>query len=399
MATGPGTDRRAPAKMLAVDANAAVRELVEGQIAEGRQIGVQVCAYVHGEKVIDVVAGNRGPDDARPVEPDSLFLSFSTTKGITALALHQLADRGLIDYEAPVVTYWPAFGRHGKDKLTVAQAMSHQAGLYDLPDPLLPEHLTDWDAALARIEDAVPAWEPGTATGYHAVTYGWIAGGIIAGACGRHVSEVIRTEIAEPLGVADEFFVGLPADPAVEARLTTLAIVPAGDGLPIPDDAPFYRAMPKGMWPHFNELPFRRAAMPGANGHFSARALAKMYGALANGGEIGGVRLVSPGRIASMQQLRTAEVDRVLMTAIRKNCGFFLGGLGPDLQGNLVHGPMGPRETAFGHPGAGGSVGFADPEIGLGVGLTINKMAYPVPGTGTTLEICDLIRSLVEGQG
>ncbi|MFN0092444.1 MAG: serine hydrolase domain-containing protein [Acidimicrobiales bacterium] len=379
-------------------ANEAVQELVERQIAEGRQIGVQVCAYVHGEKLVDVAAGRRGPDDARPVEADSLFLSFSTTKGVTALALHQLADRGVIDYEQPVAAYWPAFGAHGKDRLTVAQAMSHQAGLHALPSPVLPEHLTDWDAAIARLENAVPAWAPGTATGYHAVTYGWIAGGIIAGATGRTVQEVIRAEIAEPLGVADELLVGLPDDPAVDARLTTLEIVVAGEGLPIPDDAPFYEAMPKAIWPHFNGMAFRRAVMPGANGHFSARALAKMYGALANGGEIDGVRLVSPARIAAMQQLRTDAMDLVLMTPLRKNCGFFLGGLLPDLQGNLVHGPLGPRERAFGHPGAGGSVGFADPEIGLGAAITVNKMSYPLPGEGVTLEICDLLRSLVGDQ-
>ncbi|MEZ5232548.1 MAG: serine hydrolase domain-containing protein [Acidimicrobiales bacterium] len=377
-----------------MEANAAVQELIDRQVAEGTQIGVQVCAYRNGEPFVDVVAGIRGPGDARPVEPDSLFLSFSATKGVTALAVHQLADRGLLDYDAPVAQYWPAFGAHGKDRLTVAQAMSHQAGLHALPKPLQPEHLTDWDAALRRMEEGVPAWEPGTGTGYHAVSYGWIAGGIVAGVTGRHIQDVIRTEIAEPLGVGRELLVGIPEDPEVEARLTTLEIVPAGTGLPIPDEAPFYEAMPKPMWPHFNELPFRRAVMPGANGHFSARALAKMYGALANGGEIDGVRLVSPERIAAMQQLRTDEVDKVLMVSIRKNCGFFLGGLGPDLDGNLVHGPMGPRESAFGHPGAGGSVGFADPELGLGVAVIINKMAYPNPGEGTTLEICDLIRSL-----
>lgn len=377
--------------------NQAVQHLLERQIAGGQQIGVQVCAYQHGRKIMDVVAGTRGPDDPRPVEPDSLFLSFSTTKGVTALVLHQLADCGLIDYDAPVTTYWPGFAKHGKDRLTVAQAMSHQAGLHALPHPVQPEHLTDWDAAIARLEDTVPAWEPGTATGYHAVTYGWIAGAIIEGASGRSVSDLVQTEIARPLGMEGEMYIGIPEDAAVEARLTTLDLVAAGEGMPIPDDAPFYQAMPKPIWPHFNGMAFRRASMPGANGHFTARALAKMYGALANGGEIDGARLVSAERIAAMQVCRTNEVDRVLMTAIRKNTGFFLGGLGPDLNGNLVHGPMGARETVFGHPGAGGSVGFADPEIGLGVGLTINKMVYPMPGEGTTLEICDLIRSLVGG--
>ena len=377
-------------------ANAAVQELIDRQVADGRQIGVQVSAVLRGGPFVDVVAGRRGPDDDRRVEPDSLFLSFSTTKGITALAVHQLADDGVLDYDTPVASYWPAFAANGKDKVTVAQAMSHQCGLHAMPNPLQPEHLTDWEAAIARMEDGIPAYEPGTATGYHAVTYGWIAGGIVQAVTGRRVEEVIRTRIAEPLGLDRELFVGLPEDPEVESRLTTLEIIAAGQGMPIPEDAPFYEAMPKAMWPHFNHMPFRRAVMPGANGHFTARALARMYGALANGGEIDGVRLVSGERITEMQRVRTDQVDLVLGAPVRKDTGFFLGGLGPDLEGNLVHGPMGPRETAFGHPGAGGSIGFADPEIGLGVGVTLNKMSYPDPGHGVTLEICDLLRELVQ---
>ncbi len=378
-----------------MDDNGAVLELLNRQIAEGRQIGVQVAAYVGGEKTIDVAAGVMGPNDGRPVQPDSLFLSFSSTKGPSALVVHQLADRGIIEYDKPVADYWPEFAQNGKGKITVAQAMSHQAGLHAMPADFRPEHLTDWDAALAYVAAGTPAWEPGTGTGYHAVTYGWLVGGIVRGATGRHFSEVIRTEVAEPLGIADEFFVGIPDEPGVTNRLTTLEIVAAGTGLPIPDDSFFYQAMPKPIWPHFNSMEMRTACMPGANGHFSARALARMYGALANGGSIDGVALVTPERIAAMQKLQTADVDRVLGAAIRKNTGFFLGGLGPDLQGNLVHGPQGPRETAFGHAGAGGSVGFADPELGLGVAVTLNKMSFPNPGEGVTLEICDLIRSLL----
>ena len=373
----------------------AVQALLESQIEQGRQIGVQVSATVAGEPFLDAVAGTMGPADPRPVHGDSLFLSFSSTKGPAALIIHQLADRGLLDYDTPVAHYWPAFGANGKQDMTVAQAMSHQGGLHAMPAPFVPEHITDWDAGIARIEQAVPAWTPGTSTGYHAVTYGWIAGGIVAAVTGRHISDVIRTEIAEPLGIANEFFVGTPNDPALLGRFATLEIMAAGTGLPIPEDSPFYEAMPKAMWPHFNTLAFRQACLPSGNGHFSARALAQMYGALANGGEIGGVRLVSSDRIASMQKLQTDDVDRVLGTAIRKNTGFFLGGIGPDLSGGLVHGALGPRESAFGHSGAGGSVGFADPEIGLGMAVTVNKMAYPEPGTGVTLEICDLIRSLV----
>jgi CubicO group peptidase (beta-lactamase class C family) len=314
---------------------------------------------------------------------------------VAALAVHQLADRGLLDYEAPVSEYWPAFAANGKGAITVAQAMSHQGGLHAMPSPFAVPHLLDWDAGIARIESGEPAWQPGTATGYHAVTFGWLVGGIVAGVSGRHIQEWIRTEIAEPLGVADELYVGIPDDLDIGARCAVLDVAVAGEGLPIPDDSPFYEAMPKVMWPHFNHAPLRRACLPSGNGHFSARALARMYAALANGGEIGGTRLVSGDRIAAMQHMVTDDVDVVLGVPIRKNTGFFLGGLGPDLEGNLVHGPMGPNPDAFGHPGAGGSVGFADPDLGLGMAVTINKMAYPNPGEGTTLAICDLVRSLM----
>lgn len=375
----------------------AVDELLVRQLREGAQIGVQVCAYVHGERVVDVVAGTMGPGDDRPVESDSLFLSWSSTKGPTALLVHQLADRGALDLDAPVAAYWPAFAANGKDQVTIAQAMSHQVGLHALPKPFALEHVLDWDACVKGIEDGVPAWEPGTATGYHAMTWGWIVGGIVAAVTGRHIKELFRSEIAEPLGVAEEFFVGIPDDPDVVRRLATLEIVAPSEGLPIdvPEDSMFLEAMPVEPFQHFNSMPVRQACMPAANGHFTARALAAMYGALANRGELGGTRLVSEAAIEHMRDLQTDDIDHVLGVAVRKNTGFFLGGLSPDLDGNLVHGAMGPCETAFGHAGAGGSIGFADPDIGLGMAVTLNKMSYPLPGEGVTLEICDLVRSLI----
>jgi CubicO group peptidase (beta-lactamase class C family) len=366
--------------------DAKVQALIDRQVAEGRQIGVQVCAYKDGKIVADACAGQMGPEDTRPVKPDTLFLSFSTTKGIAALAVHQLADRGLLDYDAPVAKYWPAFGQHGKEELTVAQAMSHQAGLHAMPVPFRPEHITDWDAGIRRMEEGIPAWEPGTATGYHAVTYGWIAGGIVQGATGRHIKDVIRDQIALPLGLANDLLVGIPD--GLDERLSTLEISSGMDALPLPEDHDMFKAMPKAMWPYFNGMPFRKACLPSGNGHFTARALAKMYAALAGDGSIDGVRLVSPERIKAMQRVMTRETDRVLMVPISKGIGFMMGG-----EANGIHGPHGRRQTSFGHPGAGGSIGFADPEVGLAVGVTLNKMQSPLPGEGTTLEICDLIRA------
>jgi CubicO group peptidase (beta-lactamase class C family) len=367
--------------------NSAVQDLVQRQIEAGQQIGVQVCAYMDGRPIVEVVAGRIGPADPRPVLPDTLFSSFSTTKGVAATALHILADRGLIEYDAPVARYWPEFAAAGKERITVAQAMSHQAGLHAMPAPATIEHLLDWQAGLDWVANGAPAWEPGTATGYHGITYAWVAGGIVQGATGRHIKDVIREEIAEPLGVAHEMFCGIPD--GVEHRLATLQGPPPGSmPMPIPPDHDFFKAMPADLgWSLYNDMRVRRACLPSANGHFSARALARMYGALANGGAIDGVRLVSPERIPLMQQILTEEVDRVLFMPIPKGIGFMFGGAATG-----VTGVFGPRRTAFGHSGAGGSTAFADPEVGLAIAVTLNQMQMSLQGEGPTFEICDLIR-------
>lgn len=365
--------------------NAKAAELIQRQIAEGRQLGVQVCAYKDGERIVDCWAGTMGPEDPRPVRSDTLFNCFSTTKGVAATALHILADRGQIDYDAPVASYWPEFAANGKQNITVAQAMSHQAGLHAMPVPYTLEFLVDWQAGLDWIANGTPAWEPGTATGYHAITYAWLVGGIVQGATGRHIKDVIREEIAERLGIADQMYVGIPE--GIEDRLASLQQAPLAAQIPIPPDHDFFKAMPVNREVSFNDMRVRQACLPSANGHFSARALAKMYGALANGGEIDGVRLVSPERIPIMQRIVIEEVDRVLMQPIPKGVGYMMGG--PQ---NGVVGVAGPRRTAFGHSGAGGSTAYADPEAGLAFAVTINQMQNSLQGEGPTFEIADLIR-------
>ena len=359
--------------------NSKVHDLLLKQIGDGRQVGVQVCAYKDGKVVVDTCAGQMGPDDSRPVRPDTLFCVFSCTKGLAAFAVNLLADQGLIEYDVPVAKYWPEFAVNGKDKVTVAQAMSHQAGLHAMPRPFRVEDLTDWDAGIKRTAEGVPAYEPGSATGYHAVTFAWIAGGIVKGATGRHIKDVMNEEVARPLGLESELYVGIPD--GVEDRLATLKIWTIADAIPAESD--FLKAMPREQWVFFNEMTVRKACLPSGNGHFTARAMAKMYAVLASGGELDGVRLVSPERIPQMRTLMTKDVDRVLGTPLPKGVGFFLGG------GNA----MGPRQTSFGHPGAGGSIGFCDPEVGLSVGVAANLMLQSLPGEGPTDEICNLIRT------
>jgi CubicO group peptidase (beta-lactamase class C family) len=366
---------------------AKVRELVDQQIATGTQLGVQVSAYRYGEPIFDVVGGAMGADDPRPMQLDSLSNCFSTTKGVAATALHILADRGQIDYDAPVARYWPAFATHGKGAVTVAQAMSHQAGLHAMPPDATIDTLTDWQGGLDWIANGTPAWEPGTATGYHAFTYAWVVGGIVQGATGRHIKDVIREEIAVPLGVQDELFVGIPD--GLEDRLTALDVAPRTDTTPaMTPSAEFLQAAPPTLGLLlFNDMRVRKACLPSANGHFSARALARMYGALANGGAIDGVRLVSPERLSLMQRILTHDVDRVLGLPIPKGVGYMFGGSWGE-----VASVSGPRETAFGHSGAGGSTAFADPEVGLAVAVVPNRMHQVLQGEGPTDEICRLVR-------
>lgn len=367
-----------------------VYALLLDQIERGTQLGTQVCAYKDGEMIVDSWAGEIGPEDSRPVLADTLFPSFSTTKGVAATALHILADRGVIDYQAPVATYWPEFAANGKGTITVAQAMSHQSGLHAAP----PNDVAlDWDRAIDFIASGVPAWEPGTATGYHAITYAWVVGGIVQGASGRHIKDVIQEEIARPLGIEGEMYVGIPD--GVEGRLAWLQNPPpptaeqaaANPMAQLPADHDFFKAMPRTGGLNFNDMEVRKACIPSANGHFTARALAKMYAALANEGEVGGVRLVAPERIAAMSTVQVDTPDRVIFMPIRKSIGFFNGG---KTMGQ--HGATGPRETAFGHPGAGGSIAFADPEVGLSIAVTINKMQGTLQAEGPTFEICELIR-------
>jgi CubicO group peptidase (beta-lactamase class C family) len=379
-----------PAESIATNPvlNAKVHALLEQQAAAGWQRGVQVCAYLRGEPIVDTWLGVMGPKDPRPVGPDTLFSVFLTTKGIAALLVHILADRGLLDYDRPVAAYWPEFAANGKERVTVAQALSHQAGLHTVPTPNSIDLLENWDFMLDYIASLAPAWEPGTATGYHALTYAWVAGGIIEKASGRRFQELLATEIAEPLGIADSLFVGIPE--AVADRCATLFSVPQDEvrKFDLPPDHDRWKAMPMTADYSYNDLRVRKACIPSANGHVTARALARMYGALANGGCIDGVRLVSEGRIASMQRLETEAVDRVILEPRPKGIGFMLGG---PIDG--VVGVMGPRRTAFGHSGMGGSTGFADPETGLAIAVVPNRMTASLQGEGPTFEICELIRA------
>lgn len=372
--------------------NERVQRLLDKQVASGEEIGLQAAVYIDGELVVDAWAGVADEATGRPVDGDTLFTSWSTTKGFVATCIHILADRGQLDYDAPVATYWPEFAANGKAGVTVRHALTHRAGIPQMPAAVTPEMMTDWDAMCAAIAAHEPLWEPGTKTGYHAWTFGWILGEIVRRVDGRSLAHFAQEELCRPLGITD-FYLGIPD--AVEPRVATLRQDPQHLAN-TEDSTGLNRAV---IPPHVstaavvNRPDFRRASIPGGGGIMNARAIARHYAMLTNDGSLDGVRILSPGRVDLIRTLQTDEHDEVFGGPAYKGMGYFLGG-DPARGGNAT---MGPAESAFGHGGNGGSMGFADPERRLALGLTKNYMRAPVEGQSTTAQlVADLVRSYVD---
>src|SRR5262245_6617535 len=288
------------------DANQAVHTLLEELVADGTELGLQAVAYRNGELVIDAFAGTADRDSGRPVDGDTLFTSFSTTKGITATCIHLLAERGQLDYDDPITRYWPEFGQNGKERATLRDALTHRVGIPQMPAGLAPENLGDWEGMCTALAALPPLWEPGTATGYHAYTFGWILGEVLRRIDGRPIATFVQEEICAPLNAPD-IYMGIPDE--VEARVATLENAPPPEGAPVPPpDALIFKAIPPKVGVTgaiFNRPDVRRASIPAGGGIMSARSLARHYAALI--GELDGVRLLPAERIAVATELQTEE--------------------------------------------------------------------------------------------
>ncbi len=298
---------------------------------------------------------------------------WSTTKGVVALAVHLLADRGRLDLEAPVAEYWPEFAAAGKQDITVRQLLCHRAGLSGLREPQSVEDLCDWELTTARLAATEPWWEPGTVSGYHAFTWGHLVGEVVRRVSGLLPGDLLRKELTGPLDL--DFHLGLPA--AEDHRVAELVQPPP------PDDSAmaelFGQLHPAAVAALANPMVtaaegnleiWRRAQIPAANGHATARAVAALYGIAAFGGRHGDQRVLSPEAIERGRTGQGACVDLVL--------GAGLGGaetefaLGWGVGG--ARGSYGPNPRAFGHDGYGGSFGLADPENGVAAGYVMNRM-------------------------
>lgn len=332
------------------------------------ELGAAVCVEIDGRRVVDLWAGWADVARTRPWTADTLACVCSCTKGMTALAVHRLAERGLVDYDAPVATYWPEFAAAGKEGVTVRHLLTHAAGLNRLRDPLPPGGIYEWDTVVAALARETPFWDPGTAHGYHTLSFGHLNGEVVRRVDGRDLGTFFHEEIAAPFGV--DFFIGTPA--SEDHRIAELALPHEGSVLAgvaraalALDPATIERYDdPAILVPQtLNSIPWRRAQVPGANGHASARGLARVYGALMNDEGV-----LQPDTIALARTPQVHGPDRTRNEVTEYGLGFMTAGV------ERAH-QIGP--ASFGHGGAYGSVGLADPEARLGFGFVFNQLGEP----------------------
>jgi len=339
-------------------------------------VGAACCVYVDGRPVVDLWGGLADLHAGRPWREDTIQLVFSATKGVTAACVHLLAERGAVDLDAPVATYWPEFAARGKDRIPICWVLCHKAGLAAVDGDLTLEQVLAWKPVVAAIAAQAPNWPPGTAHGYHARSFGWILGEVVRRVTGRSIGRFLAEEIARPLGI--EFWIGLP-----RRELPRCArLLPAQDGTPSIADllgagSLTARVMtgPSGLFAYddtWNRAEVLMAEMPSSNGVGSARALARFYAALV--GEVDGFRILAPATVAAASAVQAEGPDRVILLTTRYGSGFMLP--------PMLAPACGAR--SFGHAGAGGCLGFADPEARVGFGYVTTRMKFEPTGDERT---------------
>jgi CubicO group peptidase (beta-lactamase class C family) len=343
-----------------------VQHAIDQLVESGAERGLQVAVYHNGRLVVDAVAGIADPAASRRVTSDTPFFSYSIGKGVAATVVHVLAERGVLDYNTPIAELWPEFGARGKEKATVRHALSQSVGVPGLPRGLTVEDMCDWDKMCAVIANAEPWWEAGAKIGYHAVTWGYIVGEIVRRASGKPISQVLREEVAGPLGVADELFFAVPL--SAQGRLARLEDAPIhpdmAAAMETSEDSPLLKLGPAECTTAAfgNRADVLSANIP-AGGTVTARAVARMYAALL--GEVDGVRLISPERLR--------EVSAVAMSGIDQIFGFpSAWGLGYSIEQSTSNAQE--SQTIFGVGGVGGSNAYADRERGIAFALTKNRL-------------------------
>jgi CubicO group peptidase (beta-lactamase class C family) len=375
-----------------------VREAFAANFSSHGDVGAAFCLYVKGRKVVDIWGGVADAKTGQKWDEDTLALVYSTSKGVSAICAHLLAQRGQLDLDAPVVDYWPEFGQAGKAHVPVRWLLSHRTGLPAIHRHLTPAEALAWDPAVEALASQTPVWEPGTKHGYHALTYGWLVGEVVRRATGNTLGEVLAKEVSGPLGL--DLWIGLPE--VEEPRVCRLIPVERMDLTPEqlnalpPERLQMLRAMasPDSLAMralnvtdppfNFNSREVHAGELPAGNAIGTARALAKLYAATVT--EIDGIRLLDPATVDDATREQANGPDQVLLVDTRFGSGFFL----PSPFSPL----MGPR--SFGHAGAGGSLAFADRDREVGFGYVMNKMQQNLSGDPRTADLIAAAKSATD---
>lgn len=347
-----------------------VRRAFEAGFVRHDELGAAVSVVVDGELVVDLWGGHRDEARSQPWERDTLVTIFSITKAVTSVCLAMLMERGRLDPSARVTDFWPEFGTAGKDAITVAELLSHRAGLPALRAPLETDAHVDWQRMTEALAAERPWWRPGRRIGYHVLTWGWLAGELLRRIDGRPLGRFLREEIAEPLGL--DLHLGTPA--SLDARIAPIA----SGAAPIPQGVipywlrtPWWMPMrlriftnPPQKEAKLDSRAWRGAEIPASNGIANARSLARLFGILAQGGESDGILLAGGEALARATREEAAGREVVFGLPSRFGLGFMLAS-------SALH--LGPSPRAYGHTGAGGALAFADPDARVGFAYVPNR--------------------------
>jgi CubicO group peptidase (beta-lactamase class C family) len=346
---------------------AGVREAFRANFAERGEPGAAMVVSLGGQVVVDLWGGWRDAARDEPWREDTLVNFFSVSKALCTVCALRLVEQGRLKLDAPVARVWPQFASAGKDAITLRHILSHQAGLPALRESLPEGAMLDWQTmtdALARTE---PWWAPGAAHGYHVNTFGFLVGELVRRASGRTIGTMLREDIAQPLGA--DLHIGLPASEHGRVAEFLWPATSATQTMPAEQDAMRRNAYwnPPGFsgGGYVNTPTWRMAEIPSTNGHGNARGVARFYAALANGGEIDGVHILSSDMLEAATSEQSSGFDLINQRPSRFGLGFQL---------TQPERPLGPNPRAFGHFGAGGSLGFCDPDAGMAFGYVTNDM-------------------------
>jgi CubicO group peptidase (beta-lactamase class C family) len=348
-----------------------IQRHIETLVATGAESGVQVAAYQDGARIVDAVAGTADSTTGRPLASATPIFSFSIAKNVTATLAHLLVARGYLDYDSPVIDLWPEFGAHGKATATLRHVLTHTVGLPAMPREITPRELPDWFRVCESLAAAEPRWQPGSATGYHSYTFGYLVGELARRATGRPMRELLREWITAPLGIGGQLYFAAPREslPGL-ARLEqqprqSPAGTDEGDAILAP-----WESQPTADFG--NDSDILCADIPSV-GTATAHGLAAMYDAVLQG------NLLDRARLAGLSALAFEGEDQVFGNPARMALGFPIGRIGAPAEENSV---------AFGWPGGGGSYAYADPARGVAFALTRTRL---VPNFDTALSVTTIL--------